>query len=125
MKNEYTNQDRRVSKQKLYLLLLEVILIVALAGVALYLATPSIFGEPNLNLAKFRRVERGMSVSEVNSIFGMRGKKGPCMQLECSWTWQHGDNFAEICFSQRDGKVSGGYFVTPDGKQHWLSRDGE
>jgi hypothetical protein len=85
---------------------------------ARYIAAPA----PNLSLQAFERIKLGMTVSDVNGIFGMRGEKGPCMLGECHWVWRQGDNSAHVSFGQRDGKVTCGYFVTPDGEQHWLER---
>jgi hypothetical protein len=88
-------------------------------GVAWFNTTP----EPSVTLMDFRRIKLDMSVSEVNGIFGMRGERGPCMLGECHWSWRQEGNYAAVSVGQRDGKVKCGYFVTPDGKQHWLSTE--
>jgi len=79
--------------------------------------------KPSVTLTDFRRIQLDMSVSEVNGLFGMRGERGPCMLGECHWYWRQADNFAAVSFGQRNGKVTCGYFVTPDGKKHWLPRE--
>jgi hypothetical protein len=97
-------------------------LIVAIASVAFGVTWFAVAPEPSLNLTNFRRIKLGMSVSEVNGIFNMRGEMGLCGGGECPWIWRQGDTYACVSFGQRNGKATCGDFVTPDGKQHWLPR---
>ena len=97
-----------------------VLLLATTVGItAWFVARP----EPNVSLQSFGEIKVGMSVNDVNGIFGMRGKMGPCGDGQCPWVWEQGDNYALVSFRQSDGKARGGYFITPDGKQHWLPRE--
>ena len=98
------------------------VMVIALACVALGVAWFVITPEPSVTLIDFKRIELGMSVNEVNSIFRARGEMGPCGEGECPWSWKHGDNYAEVSFGQWDGKATCGCYFTPDGEQHWLRR---
>jgi len=108
------------SRRRWFLFLVVALLLVATAGIAAWFITRP---DPNVSLQSFGEIKRGMSISDVNGIFGMRGEMGPCGEGECRWVWKHGDSFAEVSFGQRDGKATCGCFVTPDRKQHWLPRE--
>lgn len=95
------------------------LLLAITAGITAWFVTRP---EPNVSLQSFGEIKLGMSVSDVNGIFGMRGEMGRCGEGECPWVWKHGDSYAEVSFGQWDGMATCGYFVTPDGKQHWLPR---
>jgi hypothetical protein len=89
------------------------------AGTTAWLVT---MPKPAISLQDFKQIKLDMTVNEVNNIFCMRGEMGPCGEGECPWIWKQGDNYALVSFGQRDGKARCGYFITPDGKQHWLPR---
>src|ERR1043166_5285680 len=90
------------------------------AGITAWFATRP---EPDVSLQNFRRIKLGMSVSDVNGIFGMRGKRGLGMLGEYGCTWTQGDNNAYVSFREADGKATCGAFETPDGEVHWLPRE--
>jgi hypothetical protein len=105
--------------RRLRLIFFVVVVLAIAAGITAWVVTmPS----PNLSLQSFGRIKLGMSVSEVNGVFGMRGEMGECGEGECSWFWRQKGNNAFVSFGQEDGKATCGYFITPDGKQHWLTR---
>jgi hypothetical protein len=93
-------------------------ILVAVFGVDWFTLTST----PSVTLRNFQRIEYGMTLDEVNAIFGMRGEMGRCSEGECPWAWKHGDNLARVSFGQDDGKAIYGYFIAPDGKEHSLPR---
>src|SRR5262245_39791077 len=96
--------------------------LVTLAGIGLSVGWLAVAPEPTVSLTNFRRIKLGMSVGEVEAIFGVRGELGPGGEGEYSWSWRQGGNYAGISFGQEDGKATCGYYLSPDGKQHWLPR---
>ncbi len=79
---------------------------------------------PHVNLASFRRIERGMSLRQVEDIFGVRGEGPSCGEGECSWVWRQGPNYVEVSFREDNGKSTCGcFFSSADKKEHWLPRD--
>jgi hypothetical protein len=75
-----------------------------------------------VNVENFRRIKVGMSVDDVNSIFGMPGTLMKCGQGECSWSWIDGDNRVYLSCGLRDDKVTCGGFYTADGECYGLAR---
>jgi hypothetical protein len=88
-------------------------------------ATPAP-SQPHVSLANFRRIKLGMSVAQVDAIFGIPGKGAACGKDECSWVWQDGFGVVQASFGQFDGKGTGASFVSfaeGEGKQYWLERE--
>jgi hypothetical protein len=84
-------------------------------------ASPS---QLHVTLADFRRIERGMSLGQVEDIFGVRGEMQSCGEGECSWMWRQGPDYVEVSFREDNGKATCGYFhSSADKKEHWLPRD--
>jgi hypothetical protein len=85
---------------------------------------PASQSQPHVTLASFRRIERGMSMRQVEDIFGGRGEGPSCGEGECSWVWRQGPDYVEVSFSEDNGKATCGYFLSSaDKKEHWLPRD--
>ena len=84
-------------------------------------ASPS---QPHVTLASFRRIERGMSLRQVQDIFGVRGEGPSCGEGECSWVWRQGPDHVEVSFREDNGKATCGCFLSSaDKKERWLPRD--
>jgi hypothetical protein len=63
----------------------------------------------HVSLANFRRIERGMSVAQVEVIFGIPGEGGIGGQGERSWSWREGPNVVQASFRDDDGKATCAY----------------
>ena len=72
-------------------------------------ASPS---QPHVSLANFRRIKRGMSVAQVEAIFGTPGEDGPGGEGERPYSWREGPNVVEASFRIDDGKATCAYFFS-------------
>lgn len=83
-------------------------------------ASPS---QPHVSLANFRRIKRGMSVAQVEAIFGTPGEDGPGGEGERPYSWRGSERCGSLLPDRRrQGYVRLFFFVFRK-KQYWLPRD--
>jgi hypothetical protein len=115
----------RSERRRQWPFLIAIIAPLAGIGLLLIIARFDPLPEPDVRLGTFMQIRVGMSVSDVNTILGVRGQFGPGSEGEWFGIWRRGDAWAEVSFRMDDGKVTSASFVTPDGKQYWINRDGK
>jgi hypothetical protein len=78
---------------------------------------------PEVSLMRFQEIKLGMSIEEVEAVFGFRGRPGMGTEDVIGFTWRRNGNYALVDFGMNDGKVKCGDFILADGKQYWLERE--
>jgi hypothetical protein len=79
--------------------------------------------EPDVSLGRFGQVKLGMTVEEVEHIFGFRRSGGEGGEGEVHYSWRLNGNYAGFSFGMEDGQVKAGSFISAGGKQYWLERE--
>jgi len=101
-------------------------------------AQPASQSQPHVTLANFRRIKLGMSVAQVDAIFGIPGEASHHAHFGrvggvCSWVWHDGFGVVQASFDLGDDKAARASFVSKatgasfvsfaEGKQYWLERE--
>jgi len=103
-----------------YLLLLGVVVVLSGLVVAAWWVELRRSSDHEAMRLKFRQIKLGMTVQEVDDLFGFPGEPWMGTEDVILWQWRRDGDCVELNIGQEDGKVKGGDFNAADGKQYWL-----
>jgi hypothetical protein len=106
-----------MNRRRLLLILLVAAVTVSLVGLSVYWLMPS---RPGVSGDNFRRVRRGMTREQVETLFGSKGRPLSSEPIMSLTAWRGAEGEAVIEFWESPEVVESGWFKMADGRAESL-----